>query len=76
MKAHHQVTGDVDAMHLDIYMLYGWVWVWVWVNVCEVALSQVSIVVLRDCQECHINRPFRDAQNRLLWKDETCPART
>ena len=23
-----------------------------------------------------INRPYKDAQNRLLWRDKTCPART
>ncbi len=23
-----------------------------------------------------IGRPYRDAQDRLLWKDKTCPART
>ena len=46
-------------------------------HVCEVALGPVAYdVVLRDCQECHINRPFRDAQDRLLWKEKTCPART
>ena len=38
--------------------------------------SSFNDVVLRDCQQCHINRPFRDAQDRLLWKDKTCPART
>ena len=44
---------------------------------CVVALeSSFNDVVLRDCQECHINRPYRDAQDRLLWKDKTCPART
>ncbi len=30
----------------------------------------------RDCQSCQIARPCRDAQDRLLWKDKTCPART
>ena len=25
---------------------------------------------------CHISGPYRDAQNRLLWSDNTCPAHT
>ena len=25
---------------------------------------------------CRITRPYKDAQNRLLWRDKTCPART
>ncbi len=33
-------------------------------------------VALRDCQNCRISRPYRDAQDRLLWRDKTCPART
>ncbi len=33
-------------------------------------------VALQDCQTRDINRPYRDAQDRLLWKDKTCPART
>ena len=33
-------------------------------------------VALHDCQKCRIGRPYRDAQDRLLWKDKTCPART
>ena len=31
---------------------------------------------LSDCHECRITRPYKDAQNRLLWRDKTCPART
>lgn len=31
---------------------------------------------LGDCQNCWIGRPYRNAQDRLLWKDRTCPART
>ena len=38
--------------------------------------SSFNDIVLRDGQECRINRSFRAAQNRLLWKDKTCPART
>ena len=33
-------------------------------------------VVLRDCQSCRISWPYKDAQDRWLWKDNTCPART
>jgi hypothetical protein len=29
-----------------------------------------------DCQARRIGKPYRDAQDRLLWKDKTCPART
>ena len=25
---------------------------------------------------CRIVRPYRDAQDRLLWRDKTCPAHT
>ena len=32
--------------------------------------------VASDCHECRITRPYKDAQNRLLWRDKTCPART
>ena len=38
--------------------------------------SSFNDVVLRDCQSCRISRPYKDAQDRLLWKDKTCPART
>ena len=26
--------------------------------------------------QCRIGRPYGDAQDRLLWGDKTCPART
>ncbi len=38
--------------------------------------SSFNDVALRDCQNCRISRPYRDAQDRLLWRDKTCPART
>jgi len=38
--------------------------------------SSFNDVALRDCQDCRISRPYRDAQDRLLWRDKTCPART
>ena len=38
--------------------------------------SSFNAVALQDCQARGINRPYRDAQDRLLWKDKTCPART
>ena len=33
-------------------------------------------VASSDCHECRITRPYKDAQNRLLWRDNTCPACT
>ena len=39
--------------------------------------SSFNNVALCDCQNCCIGRPYyRDAQDRLLWRDKTCPART
>ena len=38
--------------------------------------SSFNDVALRDCPNCRISRPYRDAQDRLLWRDKTCPART
>jgi len=38
--------------------------------------SSFNDVALRDCQNCRISSPYRDAQDRLLWRDKTCPART
>ena len=38
--------------------------------------SSFNDVALQDCQTRGISRPYRDAQDRLLWKDKTCPART
>jgi len=38
--------------------------------------SSFNDVALRDCQTCQIGRPYRDAQDRLLYKDKTCPAGT
>ncbi len=38
--------------------------------------SSFNDVALQDCQARGINRPYRDAQDRLLWKDKTCPACT
>ncbi len=38
--------------------------------------SGVNDVALQDCQDYHIGRPYRDPQDRLLWKYKTCPART
>jgi len=42
-------------------------------------ISAIIIIImfaLRDCQTCWIGRPYRDAQDRLLWRDKTCPAHT
>ena len=39
--------------------------------------SSFNNVALCDCQNCCIGRPYyRDAQDRLLWRDKTCPAHT
>ena len=38
--------------------------------------SSFNDVALHDCQTCRLSRPYRDAQDRLLWKDKTCSART
>ena len=38
--------------------------------------SGFNDVALHDCQSRRIGRPYRDAQDRLLWKDKMCPART
>jgi len=38
--------------------------------------SSFNDVALSDRQNCRISRPYRDAQDRLLWRDKTCPART
>ncbi len=31
---------------------------------------------IKDSYRYRIGRPYRDAQDRLLWRDKTCPART
>ena len=33
-------------------------------------------VALSDRHECRIARPYKDAQNRLLWRDKNCLAHT
>ncbi len=38
--------------------------------------SRFNDIALRDCQHCRVSRPYRDAQDRLLWRDKTCPAHT
>ncbi len=38
--------------------------------------SNFNDVALCDCQNCCFSRPYRDAQDRLVWRDKTCPART
>ena len=39
-------------------------------------MSSFHDVALRDGQNCRIGRPYTDAQDRLLWRDKNCPART
>ena len=34
--------------------------------------SSFNDVALRDCQNCRISRPYRDAQDRLFWRDLSC----
>ncbi len=38
--------------------------------------STFSDVALCNCQNGRTSRPYRDAQDRLLWRDKPCPART
>ena len=38
--------------------------------------SSFNDVALHDCQTCQIGRPYRDAQDRQLWRYKTCPARS
>ncbi len=38
--------------------------------------SSFDDVALRDFQNCRISRPYKDAQDRLLWRDNTCLAHT
>ena len=38
--------------------------------------SGFNDATLCDCQECRVSRPYRDVQDRLLWRDKTGPART
>ncbi len=38
--------------------------------------SSFNDVALQDCQTHGINRLYKDAQDRLLWKNKTCPACT
>ena len=38
--------------------------------------SSFNDVTVCDCQLRRIPKPYKDAQNRLLWRDKTCLART
>ena len=38
--------------------------------------SSFNDVAVHDCQLRRITKPYKDAQNRLLWRDKTCLART
>ena len=38
--------------------------------------SSFNDVAVHDCHLRRINKPYRDAQNRLLWRDKSCLART
>ena len=37
--------------------------------------SSFNDVAVRDCRLRRITKPYKDAQNRLLWRDKTCLAR-
>ena len=37
--------------------------------------SRFNDVAVRDCQLRCITEPYKDAQNRVLWRDKTCLAR-
>ena len=45
-------------------------------KMCVSRLMMPQSLALPDCQNCRIGRPYRDAQERLLWRDKTYPART
>jgi len=38
--------------------------------------SRFNDVAGPDCQKCCVSKPYRDAPNRLLWRDKSCPVRT
>ena len=38
--------------------------------------SSFNDVTSCDCQNCHVSWPYRDAQDRLLRSNKTCPTRT
>ena len=38
--------------------------------------SSFNDVAVRDCQLRRITKPYKDAQNRMLWKDKICLAHT
>ena len=38
--------------------------------------AALNLISVRDCQLHHITKFYMDAQNRLLWRDKTCLART
>ena len=43
---------------------------------CRGMTVSFSDVAVRDCQLRRITKPCKDAQNRLLWRDINCLART
>ena len=40
------------------------------------ARSSFNDVAVRDCQLRHIPKPYKDAQNRLVWRDKACLTHT
>ena len=63
----------VWALHVPKKLLFGEV-----KGRCPVGCprSSINAVAVRDCQLRRIPKPYKDAQNRLLWRDKTCLART
>ena len=45
-------------------------------NVITVAADAQIVLLTFSALLCRISMYYRDAQDRLLWRDKTCPART
>ncbi len=47
-------------------------------TMCQAAniAPQQTVPLCITCQHFRISKPYRDAQDRLLWRDKTCPACT
>ncbi len=45
-------------------------------QVVTCSTAQLSDVPDQNPVYCHINGLYRDAQDRLLWRDKSCPTRT
>ncbi|DBA85180.1 TPA: hypothetical protein ACH3X2_005892 [Trebouxia sp. C0005] len=49
-----------------------------WYEFPEVQRSKLlyHVALIQGMLHCHISKPYRNAQDRLLWRDKTCPALT